>query len=232
MGKIFFIIWLIVMLVSLILQMVFSTKEEKAKAIEELIIEFNYILIGIDWLILPAGIIWYNIFKQQQSGIMEIILISIVSYIIILLLCKFLQFVVSILYLIFIPLFLTIGKDKTSNVVLHCILFTAWATFVYWGTFYVEIFNKPPAYLILYSIITLPFVFYLKDNQHNINDNEIIYAYGLKVASFVSCILLLLLNNILITYSQTALIQKFAICFCSICFVITLFVNYLTKNKN
>lgn len=152
----------------------------------------NTILPLCDWLFLPAGLIWFSYIQYQD--ITSVVLSTIIYYVLFQIVCFVANFLIAILYLIFIPICLIFRKVKEIVSLLHVVFFTACAIFAYNFALGFDPNNIKPMSLLLYACITLPFVYYGQRNFNNISDVEISYIAVLKVAALISCLSLLIFN--------------------------------------
>lgn len=146
-----------------------------------------------DWLSFPVGIIWLS-FLYNKSDIIMLIISVIVCYIVFQICCYMANFVISILYLIIMPMCMIFRKVRTIVGLLHIIFFTAWALITYWFAINIQPEHIKPISLVLYAAITEPFVYYCRRHINTIEELELTYLTILKVAAIVSCIALLLFN--------------------------------------
>lgn len=146
-----------------------------------------------DWLLLPAGIIWLS-YLHDKSDILMMIVSAIVCYVVFQICCYLANFIISVLYLIIMPICLLFRRIKIIVSLLHVIFFTAWAIIAYWFAINIQPEYIKPISLILYAGITLPFVYYCQKNIDTIGELMLTYITILKVAAFTSCITLMLFN--------------------------------------
>lgn len=159
----------------------------------KLMIAISQLIQPFDWLSLPVGIIWFS-FLHDKSDIIMLIISAIVCYIVFQICCYIANFVISILYLIIMPICMIFRKVKAIVGLLHMIFFTTWALITYWFAINIQPEYIKPISLVLYAGITLPFVYYGQRNIDTIGEIELTYITVLKVAAFVSCMALLLFN--------------------------------------
>ena len=158
----------------------------------------NTILPLCDWLFLPAGLIWFSYIQYQD--ITSVIISTIVYYVLFQIVCFVANFLIALLYLVFIPICLIFRKVKEIVNLLHVAFFTACAIFAYNFALGFDQNNIKPMSLLLYACITLPFVYYGQRNFNNISDVEISYIAVLKIAALISCLSLLIFNVDMYTF--------------------------------
>ena len=158
----------------------------------------NTILPLCDWLFLPAGLIWFSYIQYQD--ITSVIISTIVYYVLFQIVCFVANFLIALLYLIFIPICLIFRKIKEIIILLHVIFFTSCAIFAYNFALGFDPNNVKPMSLLLYAYITLPFICYVQRNFNNISDVEISYIAVLKVAALISCLSLLIFKVDMYTF--------------------------------
>jgi len=152
----------------------------------------NTILPLCDWLFLPAGLIWFS--YTQSHDIISVVLSSSIYYVLFQIVCFVANFLIAILYAIFIPIFFFFHKVKEIVILLHVVFFTTYTIFAYDFALEFSPNNVKPISLLLYAFITLPFICYVQKNFNNISDVMISYIATLKVSTLISCLSLLIFN--------------------------------------
>jgi len=159
----------------------------------KLIIAISQLIQPFDWLSLPVGIIWLS-YLHDKSDILMMLVSAVVCYIVFQICCYLANFLISILYLIIMPICLIFRRIKIIVSLVHIVFFTTWDLIAYWFAINIQPEYIRPISLVLYAGITLPFVYYGQKNIDTISELELTYITILKVATFISCIALLLFN--------------------------------------
>lgn len=141
-----------------------------------------------DWLFLPIGLFWIAKI-QYGTDIFMVVFVTIIYYLSFQVLCYIAKFIISLLYIIIMPLCLISRKIIFINTLLHFIFFTSWTLIVYYFAVNCQI-NIRPLALILYASITLPFIYFCNENTNNISELALLYVAILKIVTFISCFML------------------------------------------
>lgn len=156
------------------------------------------ILQPCDLLFFPIGIIWFSFLHYPKNILMTIIFI-IFCYFVFQILAYITNIIISLLYMVTMPIIITLPKGKfigkLTSILLHIVFFTTWSFIAYYFLYYfvlnpIDINYIKPMSLILYALITQPFISYVQRNINTVKEIALTYLTILKLATCISCITL------------------------------------------
>ena len=154
------------------------------------------ILQPCDLLFFLVGIIWFS-FLHYPKNILMLIIFIIFCYFVFQILAYIANIIISALYMVVMPITIIFFRaklfGKLISVLLHIVFFTTWAFIAYYIIYYfivspIDINTIKPMSLILYSLITQPFISYVQKNIDTMKEISLTYLTILKLATCISCI--------------------------------------------